>query len=341
MAGHQPKERLNVRKTITIGSALAVVLAVLAGPSSASALVTVGQTSSSGLVECTETSPFDELQTSISSGNSYVVPTSGVLTSWTTFGGPVAGQTLGLKVFHPQGGVSYKVVAHDGPHPLTANAFNTFPVSIAVQTGDVVGTFVPENSDSACVFETPSAGDVIGYREGNNADGAIFDLEATYSGTRVNLSATLLPPPTIASISPATGPIAGTSVVIAGANFTSVQGVSFGSVPASSFTVNSEGQITAVAPPSATLASVPVTVTTIAGSASSAQAFAYQGCLVPSLTGKKLKAAKKKAKKANCKIGKVKKLGDATTKTGKVSKQSPKPGKVLAPGSKINVKLKA
>jgi PASTA domain-containing protein/IPT/TIG domain-containing protein len=332
---------VNVRKAIAIGSALTAILVVLAGPSSASALVTVGQTSSSELVNCSEPLPYDELQTSISGGNSYVAPANGVLTSWSTYSGPVSGQSLGLKVFRPQGGISYKVVAHDGPHSLTPNVLNTFPVSIPVQAGDVIGTFVPENSEVACTFETHSSGDVIGYRAGNNADGASFELEETYSGVRVNLSATLLPPPTIASISPATGSIAGASVVIAGANFASVQSVSFGSAPATSFTVNSEGQITAVAPPSATLASVPVTVTTVAGSASSAQAFAYEGCLVPSLKGKKLKAAKKKAQKANCKIGKVKKLGDATTKTGKVSKQSPKPGKILAPGSKINVKLKA
>lgn len=330
-----------MRKAIAVGSALAAILGVLAGPSSASALVTVGQTSSSGLVNCVQPAPYDELQTSVSSGSSYVVPTSGVLTSWTTYSGPVSGQALGLKVFRPEGGTSYKVVAHDDPRSLTSSTFNTFPVSIPVQTGDVVGTFVPENSEVACAFETPSAGDVVGYREGNHADGASFELEGTESGARVNLSATLLPPPSIASIGPAAGPISGASVVIAGANFASVQSVSFGSVPATSFTVDSEGQITAVAPPSATLASVPVTVTTIAGSASSAQAFAYQGCLVPSLTGKKLKAAKKKAKKANCRIGKVKKLGDATAKTGKVSRQSPKPGKILVPGSKINVKLKA
>ncbi|MGE0068008.1 MAG: PASTA domain-containing protein [Solirubrobacterales bacterium] len=48
---------------------------------------------------------------------------------------------------------------------------------------------------------------------------------------------------------------------------------------------------------------------------------------------------KKKARKADCKIGKVKKLGDATAKTGEVVKQNPKPGKLLAPGTKIKVTL--
>ncbi len=63
-------------------------------------------------------------------------------------------------------------------------------------------------------------------------------------------------------------------------------------------------------------------------------------CVVPNLSGKKLKAAKKKLSKAGCKLGKVTKKNGATPKTGKVRKQSPKAGKALAPGSKVTVTLK-
>jgi hypothetical protein len=63
-------------------------------------------------------------------------------------------------------------------------------------------------------------------------------------------------------------------------------------------------------------------------------------CLVPSLTGKKLKSAKKKLRNAGCKLGKVTKKDGATGKTGKVKKQSPKPGKSLPQGSKVAVTLK-
>jgi hypothetical protein len=147
-----------------------------------------------------------------------------------------------------------------------------------------------------------------------------------------------LPPPTISAITPTEGSIKGAGVAITGTNFATVTGVSFGSVPAA-FTVNSEGQITTAAPPSKTLSAVPVTVTTAAGSATSTQAFAYKGCKVPQLAGKKLKAAKKKISKADCKLNKVKKLHGATAKSGKVTKQNPKPGKILAPGAKIKVTL--
>ncbi len=59
-------------------------------------------------------------------------------------------------------------------------------------------------------------------------------------------------------------------------------------------------------------------------------------CTVPKLAGKKLKAAKKALTKAACKLGKVK---GHKTKSAKVKKQSLKPGKVLAPGAKVSVKL--
>ncbi len=84
---------------------------------------------------------------------------------------------------------------------------------------------------------------------------------------------------------------------------------------------------------------MPITVTTAAGTASAAQTFAYEGCTVPKLRGKKLKATKKKLKKADCKTGKVKKRKGATAATGKVLKQSAKPGTILAPGTKIKVTL--
>jgi len=82
-----------------------------------------------------------------------------------------------------------------------------------------------------------------------------------------------------------------------------------------------------------------VSVTTPAGTAMAPESFAYEACKVPALAGKKLRAAKKRLKKSHCKVGKVKLLGDATKKSGKVKKQRPKAGRVLAPGAKVNVKL--
>jgi hypothetical protein len=329
---------MSIRKRFACASAASAIAALFIFGGSANAQVTVGQLAPANPAAFCSGS-WDELQLGVSAGASYAVPApGGVITSWSTSAGPGTGQLYEMKVYRPQG-ASYTVVAHDGPRALTPSTVNTFPVSIPVQTNDILGIhLVGASSATACVFNTGSPLDRFGWREGDNPDGGTFSLEEEESGYRYNVSATVLPPPTISSISPAAGSIKGASVVIAGANFASVSGVSFGSVPAT-FAVDSEGQITATAPPSKTLSTVPVTVTTVAGTATSPQTFAYKGCAVPQLKGKKLKAAKKKLSKANCKLGKVTKRNGATAKTGKVTKQSPKPGKVLAPGSKVKVTL--
>jgi hypothetical protein len=59
-------------------------------------------------------------------------------------------------------------------------------------------------------------------------------------------------------------------------------------------------------------------------------------CVVPKLAGKSLKAGRKALKTAGCKLGQVR---GERSKTAKVAKQSPKPGKVLEAGTEVGVKL--
>lgn len=330
-----------------IGLVVSAVLTVaaMALSASAQAQVTVGQVAPSleAGVLCSEGLPFDEVQTSVAAGASYVVPAAGVLTSWSTNARAAAGQFLAFKVYRPAGPGSYLVVAADGPRSLSPGVVNTFPVNIPVQPGDVIGLFVPAATAltaTDCWFRTAIPADRVGWREGNASIGGALTLEGEEGEVRLNVSASLLPPPVVSGISPAEGSIAGgTSVTVTGANFGSVTGVSFGATPATSFAAGSEGQITAVAPASKTVTKVPITVTTVAGTAASPQTFAYEGCVVPKLKGKSLRAAKKRAKKADCGIGKVKLTKEATAKSGEVVKQKPKPGKVLVPGTKVNVTL--
>jgi hypothetical protein len=324
---------------------LAAIAALGALTTSAQAQITVGQVAPVGgpVVSCSEPTAYDEIQTATGGGASYVVPSAGVLTSWSTQAGTATNQVVGFKVFRPIGVGSYTVVGVDGPRILASGVLNTVPIDIPVQAGDVIGLSIPSAAPASapdCWFETTNPGDIVGWRAGFTPVGGSLTVEGHQVERRLNVSATLLPPPAIAGIAPAEGSIAGgTSVAITGANFASVTGVNFGTTPAASVTVGSEGQITAVAPPSATVVSVPVTVTTAAGTATAAQPFAYKGCVVPKLNHRSLKAAKKQALKADCKVGKVKLRGDATPKDGKVVKQRPKPGAVLVPGSKINLTL--
>jgi hypothetical protein len=128
--------------------------------------------------------------------------------------------------------------------------------------------------------------------------------------------------------------------------------VTFGSTPAT-FSVNSEANITTTAP-AAGAGTVPVTVTTVAGTASAPQQFTYSApptptpvvtvvpprtCKVPNLHGRKLKGAKNGLRKADCKVGKLRKKKGVTAKDGKVVKQTPKAGTVVPAGSRVAVKL--
>jgi hypothetical protein len=82
--------------------------------------------------------------------------------------------------------------------------------------------------------------------------------------------------PAVTSISPTTGPPAGsTSVTITGSGFTSATAVNFGGTAAQSFAINATNSITAVSP--AGLGTVDITVTTPSGTspASAADQFAY------------------------------------------------------------------
>ena len=81
----------------------------------------------------------------------------------------------------------------------------------------------------------------------------------------------------VLGVSPSLGSVAGgTTVMISGDDFTGATAVDFGSQSASSFTVNSDSQITAVAP-AGTAGTVDVTVTTANGTSatSSADQFTY------------------------------------------------------------------
>ena len=102
------------------------------------------------------------------------------------------------------------------------------------------------------------------------------------STTSTNDQYTYVTPPTVTRVSPSSGPAAGgTSVTIAGTNFTGATAVSFGGTAASTFTVTSAGSITATSP--AGSGAVDVTVTIPGGGTSatnSSDVFKY----VPSVT---------------------------------------------------------
>jgi hypothetical protein len=222
--------------------------------------------------------------------------------------------------------------------------FETFTTSVPIKAGDTIGLDLPVGVKIGVDTAAPPAS-VFAIWKPMLGEGATLPYSEAGGSGEWGFNAEVQPQPTVASLSPTSGSLTGgTAVTIVGTDFAGVSAVKFGTTPASSFAVGSEGAISAVAPPGA-VGATDVTVTTLAGTSPvvAGDKFTYAApaptCTVPKLKGKKLKGAKTVLAKADCKIGKVKKLGEATAKTGKVKKQSPKPGKILAPGSKVNVKL--
>jgi hypothetical protein len=117
------------------------------------------------------------------------------------------------------------------------------------------------------------------------AVGWYTDTSGSRQGLLLTQSAGL---PTVAGIRPSSGPLTGgTTVTVTGSGFTGATAVGFGSVAASSFTVNSDTSITVTAPAAASVGTVDVTVTTPAGTSAVSAAdqysyiYAFTGFLDP------------------------------------------------------------
>ncbi|HWA54876.1 MAG TPA: IPT/TIG domain-containing protein [Solirubrobacterales bacterium] len=332
-------------RTLAVSMLLSTALLTLCGRAGA-AVVTVGsplagdfsQTSFGG-------GPNTWTATALAApGANVSSPVDGVVIRW-RMTGAYSGGPFRLRVLRPTGGGAYMGAGTSNPQtPVGAPTTNVFATNLPIKAGDLVGLDPEHSNDKIGTLTTNSALTTISYWDPGLVDGAEGRAPDNqfHPGNELGFNADVLPPPSISAIGPAGGSvIGGTNVTISGDNFAEVSGVSFGSVPASAFKVDSETQITATAPPNAALVSVPIVVSTLAGRASSASSFAYEGCTVPKLKTKKLKAAKKKIRAGHCKVGKVTKRKGATAKTGKVVKQQPKPGSTLAPGTKVKVTLGA
>ena len=323
--------------------------------STQAAPVTIGQLPPSVPAPGCSNGDADVTQLTVAAGSGYVVPPGyTTITSWSTFASEGFPQKVAFKVFHPLGGLKYEAVA-ESAEQLAPEQINTFPIQIHVAEGDVIGL---NNGNAlavpnACAFLTSNPADTYGFHLPSARIGEIETFK-TEIDDRVNVRVTISAPPVLNLVSPPSGPVSGgTSVVVAGHDFTGAEAVRFGKVPAADFTVNSDNAITAVSPPSAQPGVVDIAVTSAAGTTAgvSADRFTYvpvtppttvptstqpRNCVVPNLKGRSLETDRRKLKKADCKLGKVK---GHKSKSAKVKKQSAKPGKVLPPGSEVNVKL--
>ncbi len=143
-------------------------------------------------------SQFDTLQPSVASGTAYVVPAGGgTIVSWRTYAAIGAGQQLTFKVFRKVGDpANYAVVAHNGPRELTGGVLNTFPVSIPVQAGDLIGVNSANAASqvNACIFDAGAAsGSARIVRPGDLADGLDGAFSPIANTLVPNVSAEIAP----------------------------------------------------------------------------------------------------------------------------------------------------
>jgi hypothetical protein len=189
-------------------------------------------------------------------------PAAGLVTSWQARGSG----SLRLRVLRP--GPEGRWLG-DGTSAPASGTGERNASSLPIRAGDVIGVDIPDVSSRIAYFE-PAPTDHSELLEWSPAlaDNGVA-LEAAYppdTNLEILFNADVVLAPVLSSLSPASGSTAGGNAVkISGRYLDGASGVTFGSTPASSFSVDSFGQITAIAPPS-TASTVDVRVSGPGGS---------------------------------------------------------------------------
>ncbi|WP_345718612.1 IPT/TIG domain-containing protein [Kineosporia mesophila] len=147
-------------------------------------------------------------------------------------------------------GLSPTTGAVAGGDTVTIDGTQFYDVT-GVTFGGVAATNVNRTSATRVIVTTPP-----------HAAGAVsVVVTTTAGGASAGSTFTYEPAPSVTTVTPDSGATGGgTTVVLAGSGFTGATGVSFGTVPAASFTVDSDTQVTAVSPASSTAGSFYITV---------------------------------------------------------------------------------
>jgi hypothetical protein len=272
------------------------------------------------------------------SGATLSSPVNGAIVRWRVQG--AKGGPFYLRVLRPNGKGSYEAAGTSQGASPNGEGLQTFSTNLKVQAGDVIGIDPTSVEDEIGVAETSGAGYASIFP--TPFDGSVVPPSDPVSGKELELSAEIQPQPEVTLVSPPFGSVTGGTVAtITGKNFTNASEVKFGTTPVS-FTVDSDTEITATVPQAEKPGLVDVAVTTFAGTNPNTRFddYTYLACVVPRIKNRTLNVAKTLLKRRGCKLGHVKKVTAPNgKKVGKILKQQPQPGKVLAPGSRVRVQL--
>ena len=199
-----------MRRTLSWGTAVVVVLGLLAAGPVASASVGGGAEAAAknggtttapragGAVVVGATGPAPGLcgtdaswvQKALAPGvNSYVVPGAGVITSVSHFAHEDSTGSIRAELLGPGPGPDDWVVrAYTPLLPLTPGTVNTHPLRIPVPAGTSLGLFVPEHN-AGCMFPGVPADTVAGINGSDPSTTPMFTASVPFTGSRLNLSA--------------------------------------------------------------------------------------------------------------------------------------------------------
>ncbi len=155
---------------------------------------------------------------------------------------------------------------------IAGGSFNT---ATALHFGATAATSFVINSNEQITAVAPAGTGTV--------DITVTNPSGTSSASPADQFTYIASAPTVTSVSPGTGPAAGsTSVTITGTGFTGTTAVKFGAVTATGFTVNSATSITATSP--AGTGTVDITVTTPAGTSATSAADQFTYTSAPTVT---------------------------------------------------------
>ena len=326
-------------RIVVLAMALATAWALVAAVAAGATTVMVG----SVLPPIFKSTPFEGVRTEFNSklpesGANLGSPVTGAIVRWKMQG--AVGGPFTLRVLHPNGYGAYTPSGASQPVTPSGTGIETFSAQLPIRSGDIIAVDSSNPTDQIGVAEVPGA--AYGLFSQSPLEGTTLAASETKTDQEIELSAEVQPAPAITAVSPAEGSVfGGDEVMITGTNLEGASAVTFGEVPATSFSVVSETQITAVAPPQVAIGPVDVNATTAAGVSPTVTAdqFLYRGCRVPKLAGRKLGPAKSAIRHAGCTVGKVAEVKGPKRKRGKVIHQNPTAGRLLAPGAKVAFKL--
>lgn len=158
--------------------------------SAAQGATTVGQLMPSGAKWLGCLPELNAVQTDVGSGNSYQLPSTGVITRWKFQGVSTSSVSASLQVWRRVQKNIFQLVGSSEPETVK-NGLNNFPTDISAQEGDYLGIHTFAELD-ACAFNRGAGNKPLGVFGPNPSPGGRLEFERSDSA-RLNLQATLEP----------------------------------------------------------------------------------------------------------------------------------------------------